>query len=84
MSSASKPMHASLWYDMLEDARFEAEQCGKTALSYTTLEEWPLHGNPNLLISALENVVRNAIKYGDDNISIRFTSVRPHAPVHHG
>ncbi|MDV5171274.1 envelope stress sensor histidine kinase CpxA [Photobacterium rosenbergii] len=64
---------ASLWYDMLEDARFEAEQCGK-ALSYTTLEEWPLHGNPNLLISALENVVRNAIKYGDDKITIRFTT----------
>ncbi|MBC7001851.1 envelope stress sensor histidine kinase CpxA [Photobacterium sp. BZF1] len=64
---------ASLWYDMLEDARFEAEQCGKQ-LAYTTLEEWPLHGNPNLLISALENVVRNAIKYGDDNISIRFTT----------
>lgn len=64
---------ASLWYDMMEDARFEAEQSGKQ-LSYTPLEEWPLHGNPNLLISALENVVRNAIKYGDDTIQIRFVT----------
>ena len=64
---------ASLWYDMMEDARFEAEQCGKQ-LTYTQLEEWPLHGNPNLLISALENVVRNAIKYGNDTIQVRFTT----------
>ncbi|WP_256383522.1 envelope stress sensor histidine kinase CpxA [Photobacterium toruni] len=62
----------SLWYEMLEDARFEAEQHHKT-LTYHHLQDWPIKGNPNLLISALENVIRNAIKYGDNVIEINFT-----------
>ncbi|PSU25252.1 two-component system sensor histidine kinase CpxA [Photobacterium phosphoreum] len=62
----------SLWYEMLEDARFEAEQHHKT-LTYNQLQAWPIKGNPNLLISALENVIRNAIKYGNDVIEITFT-----------
>ncbi|MGF1699887.1 envelope stress sensor histidine kinase CpxA [Photobacterium makurazakiensis] len=61
----------TLWYDMLEDARFEAEHRNKR-LSYTPLQAWPIRGNPNLLISALENVVRNAIKYGNDTIKVSF------------
>ncbi|MGF1685292.1 envelope stress sensor histidine kinase CpxA [Photobacterium japonica] len=61
----------SLWYEMLEDASFEAEQCGKN-LHYTPLSPWPISGNPSLLISALENVIRNAIKYGDDTITVAF------------
>lgn len=66
----------SLWYEMLEDARFEAEQNNKH-FSYSALSEWPISGNPNLLISALENVVRNAIKYGNDVIKVTF-SVQDH------
>ncbi|SMY17611.1 envelope stress sensor histidine kinase CpxA [Photobacterium aquimaris] len=62
----------SLWYEMLEDARFEAEQHHKT-LTYHHLQDWSIKGNPNLLISALENVTRNAIKYGNDIIEINFT-----------
>lgn len=62
----------SLWYEMLEDARFEAEQHHKT-LTYNQLQAWPLKGNPNLLISALENVIRNAIKYGNNVIEVTFT-----------
>lgn len=62
----------ALWFEMLEDARFEAEQCGKQ-LEYTPLQAWPLRGNPNLLISALENVARNAIRYGNDQIRLEFT-----------
>ncbi len=61
----------SLWYEMLEDARFEAEQNSKE-FSVNNLNEWPVSGNPNLLISALENVVRNAIKYGNDIIQVNF------------
>ncbi|MGF1713481.1 envelope stress sensor histidine kinase CpxA [Photobacterium chitinilyticum] len=61
----------SLWYEMLEDARFEAEQNSKE-FSVNDLNEWPVSGNPNLLISALENVVRNAIKYGNDIIQVNF------------
>ncbi len=64
----------SLWFEMLEDAQFEAEQCQKT-LSYNPLQAWPISGNPNLLISAVENVVRNAIKYGDDVIQIQIEPV---------
>lgn len=63
----------SLWYDMLEDARFEAEQNHKQ-FHYNALAEWPLSGNPSLLISALENVVRNAIKYGNDKIEVNFSA----------
>jgi two-component system, OmpR family, sensor histidine kinase CpxA len=62
----------SLWYEMLEDASFEAEQNNKS-LTYNELKEWPINGNPNLLISALENVIRNAIKYGNDTITLHFS-----------
>ena len=71
MSKGSIAIPRSLWYEMLEDARFEAEQNHKQ-FSYNNLEEWPLYGNPGLLISALENVVRNAIKYGNDIITVNF------------
>ncbi|UXI02787.1 envelope stress sensor histidine kinase CpxA [Photobacterium sp. TY1-4] len=70
----------SLWLEMLEDARFEAEQCQKQ-LDYGTLEAWPLCGNPGLLISALENVVRNAIKYGRETIQIRFQPGADHLEI---
>ncbi|PSU49851.1 two-component system sensor histidine kinase CpxA [Photobacterium frigidiphilum] len=62
----------SLWYEMLEDARFEAEQNNKS-LTYNELKEWSINGNPNLLISALENVIRNAIKYGNNTITLHFS-----------
>ncbi|MDX1302631.1 envelope stress sensor histidine kinase CpxA [Photobacterium sp.] len=63
---------SSLWDEMLEDARFEAEQNHKT-FTCDTLEKWPLSGSPNLLISALENVVRNAIKYCNDEVTVHFS-----------
>ena len=61
-----------LWEDMLEDAIFEAEQNGKE-LTYTGLQTWSLYGNDTLLISALENIIRNAIKYAKSTIHIAFT-----------
>lgn len=58
---------SDLWQDLLDDANFEAEQMNKK-FHITPLIEAKLHGNPNLLISALENIVRNAIKYSQDEI----------------
>lgn len=59
----------TLWFDIFEDAQFEAEQSGKV-LHYDPIETWPISGNPNLLMSAVENVVRNAIRYGEHHIRI--------------
>ena len=62
----------SLWFDILEDAKFEAEHMNKT-LTYSGLAETPIFGNPNLLMSAVENVIRNAIKYGNDVVTVNLT-----------
>ncbi|MCE0493909.1 envelope stress sensor histidine kinase CpxA [Vibrio salinus] len=63
---------SSLWEAMLDDAQFEAEQLKKTLL-YSAIPERSISGNPKLLISALENVIRNAIKYAQQQIVIQFT-----------
>lgn len=63
---------SSLWETMLDDAQFEAEQLNKM-LSYTAIPERSISGNPKLLISALENVIRNAIKYAEEQIVVQFT-----------
>ncbi|WP_413112745.1 envelope stress sensor histidine kinase CpxA [Thaumasiovibrio sp. DFM-14] len=62
-----------IWLEMLKDARFEAEQLDKQ-LHWNQLEEWHLFAHPSLLYSALENVIRNAIKYAQTEISISFTA----------
>ncbi len=56
-----------LWGDLIDDAIFEAEQVGKV-LHCQALPDCTLTGNANLLTSALENVVRNAISYSDKQI----------------
>ena len=61
-----------LWEDIVKDARFEAEQVGKK-LEYSALPDCILHGNPSLLMSAVENIIRNAIHYSRDNIKISFS-----------
>ncbi|MDD1793621.1 envelope stress sensor histidine kinase CpxA [Enterovibrio sp. ZSDZ42] len=58
-----------LWQTLLEDAEFEAEQCGKH-LTYGAIPEANIEGNGPLLCSALENVVRNAIKYANHQIDV--------------
>ncbi|EOD81701.1 Copper sensory histidine kinase CpxA [Grimontia indica] len=63
---------AELWETLLEDAEFEAGECGKT-LVYNTIPDASVEGNGNLLCSALENVVRNAIKYADTKVEVSFT-----------
>ncbi len=60
-----------LWDSLLDDAQFEAEQCDKS-LQYQQVPDCQINGNPSLLMSALENIVRNAIHYSQHSIQISF------------
>lgn len=59
----------SLWEAILSDAQFEAEQMNKS-LRYDDIPERTISGNPKLLMSAVDNIVRNAIYYGRDVIQV--------------
>jgi two-component system OmpR family sensor kinase len=65
--SAALPRHEDISFmdlvdDIVTDARFEAEQCGRRiALSGQAIVS--VRGAPDLLWSAIENVIRNAIKH---------------------
>ncbi|PKF80595.1 two-component system sensor histidine kinase CpxA [Vibrio sp. vnigr-6D03] len=68
-----------LWEEILKDAQFEADQKGKVlrygSFHHESERDNPLpntyiYGNPNLLMSAVENIVRNAIHYGNQNIQV--------------
>ncbi|UUM30807.1 envelope stress sensor histidine kinase CpxA [Vibrio japonicus] len=63
---------SSLWEAILSDAQFEAEQM-KKKLSYSDIPNRSISGNPNLLMSAVDNIVRNAIYYGEDVIEVTMT-----------
>ncbi|TXY30448.1 envelope stress sensor histidine kinase CpxA [Vibrio mimicus] len=63
---------SSLWEELLKDAEFEAEQMHKT-LTFDAIPDRKISGTPKLLMSALENVVRNAIHYGQKQIHVAFT-----------
>ncbi|RSZ55887.1 HAMP domain-containing protein [Massilia atriviolacea] len=55
--------------DIVADARFEAEQCGRrVTLSGQAIVT--VRGAPDLLWSAIENVIRNAIKHSGDGGTI--------------
>ncbi|PMH46247.1 two-component system sensor histidine kinase CpxA [Vibrio sp. 10N.286.49.B3] len=71
LSREKQPL-SSLWEDILQDAEFEAEQM-KKVLTYSAIPEQSLFGNPKLLMSALENIIRNAISYGHSTIQVQFT-----------
>ncbi|STT19354.1 Copper sensory histidine kinase CpxA [Klebsiella pneumoniae] len=58
---------------MLDNAAFEAEQMGKSFTVEYPPGPWPLYGNPNALESALENIVRNALRYSHTKISVSFS-----------
>ncbi len=62
-----------LWGDMLDNAAFEAEQNGKTLEITYPPGPWLLYGNPNGLESALENIVRNALRYSHTRIAVNFS-----------
>ncbi|MEZ9233575.1 envelope stress sensor histidine kinase CpxA [Vibrio amylolyticus] len=60
---------SSLWEELLKDAQFEAEQIDKN-LVYTDIPQRTISGNPKLLMSAVENITRNAIYYGKDQVQV--------------
>ncbi|MBW3697310.1 envelope stress sensor histidine kinase CpxA [Vibrio sp. T187] len=62
---------SSLWEEILKDAQFEAEQMGKQ-LTFSAIPDHSIAGNPKLLMSALDNITRNAIYYGKDQVVVNF------------
>jgi two-component system sensor histidine kinase CpxA len=62
-----------LFYDMLKDACFEAEQ-SEVTLNYNALPQVKLNGDSQLLESAVENIVRNAIHYSKQKVDIMFAA----------
>ena len=62
----------TLWTDIINDTKFEAEQRGITFLTNIRLpkNELQLNGNSRLLESAVENIVTNALKYTKDKIEL--------------
>ncbi|WED21665.1 envelope stress sensor histidine kinase CpxA [Vibrio sp. JC009] len=62
---------SDLWNDLVKDAQFEAEQVEKE-LTYSPIPDCKITGNPNLLMSAVENIIRNAVHYGKDTIRVNF------------
>ncbi|UYI46930.1 envelope stress sensor histidine kinase CpxA [Vibrio natriegens] len=68
MTRETQPIQ-SLWEEIIQDTQFEAEQMGKQ-LRYSPLPKGSISGNPKLLMSAVENIIRNAIYYGKDKVEI--------------
>ncbi|QUX95286.1 two-component system sensor histidine kinase CpxA [Marinomonas sp. CT5] len=58
-----------LFGDLLEDSQFEAQQMNKNLL-VSSLPDRQIHCHPQLLKSALENIVRNAIHYAKQHIQV--------------
>jgi len=71
-----------LWKDVIDDARFEAEQMGKKMDIPYPPGAWPLYGNPHALESAVENIIRNALRYSHSAISISFSVDRTGLTLH--
>ncbi len=61
-----------LWLPVLDDAIFEAEQSRKQLTISAAPGPWLLSGNRALLESALENVIRNALRYAHHDIHVSF------------
>lgn len=70
----------TLWKTLLDDAQFEASQHDKV-LRYSSFPKAELIGNSALLASAVENVVRNAIKYAKKEIEVEFVVSEQHISV---
>jgi two-component system sensor histidine kinase CpxA len=64
---------SSLWEEVFSDAQFEADQLGKE-LHYPKIPDVLISGSPQLLMSAVENIVRNAVHYGHQQIKVSMAS----------
>jgi two-component system sensor histidine kinase CpxA len=64
-----------LYGELLENAKFEAEQSGKTFTS-SRLPARKISGNSDLLMSAVENVIRNAIHYSKSTVHASFGAIQ--------
>jgi len=62
----------TLLAQVLEDGQFEAQQLGKQLLA-GELPPLTLHCYPDLLASAVENVVRNALRHAHSKVEVRAT-----------
>lgn len=61
-----------LWLEVLDDAKFEAEQLDKSLEINNIPTKGVILGNAATLNSALENIIRNAFRYAHSKIKITF------------
>lgn len=71
-----------LWDDVLDNAKFEAEQVGKTLEIISPPGPWPLFGSHAALDSAVENIVRNALRYSHHQIAVTFSCDNQGITIH--
>jgi signal transduction histidine kinase len=70
-----------LLQEIARDAAFEA-QARNTQVECEILDELPVNGDPALLRSAIENVVRNATRYTKEGTAVKIRAERSkHGPV---
>ncbi|WP_439258178.1 envelope stress sensor histidine kinase CpxA [Lonepinella sp. BR2271] len=65
-----------IWQEVLEDATFEAQELNikmKVNQQIKSPEKYQIYGNMEGLSSALENVIRNALKYTHSLIELTFS-----------
>ena len=63
-----------LWDDILDNAKFEAEQRHKTLEITSPPGPWTIYCSPSALGSAFENIVRNALRYSNQHIQVAFSA----------
>lgn len=63
-----------LWDDILDNAKFEAEQRHKTLEITSPPGPWTIYCNPSALGSAFENIVRNALRYSNQHIQVALSA----------
>lgn len=63
--------------EVLEDARFEAETQGKGLEISIDCEEQFVRGDTDMLGSAIENIIRNAIRFTPEGTSVKVSIYKP-------